>query len=318
MQHKRNFILALLFGTILVACHKQEHPGYDKKPSGLFVKSLKKGTDTIHAKAGERVTLQIWFRTEKDCVMIDTRKDHRALPVVVRPSGYPGDVFEAIGMLCKGDSTSFILDAKKYFASMKGVKAPPFIDSNSILYLDLKAEKIETKDVVEAEQRKQQEEQMKQQQEMQKMAEAAKDEEPKLLKKYIDDNKIKVKPTASGIYYIETQKGKGDNIKAGQLATVKYTGKFLDGQVFDSSERGGKPFEFHPGRHEVISGWDEAFLMMKKGGKATFVIPSSQAYGDGGGRMKPYATLVFDVELLDIRDAGPGPNMGPPQGQPGH
>ncbi|HEV7231390.1 MAG TPA: FKBP-type peptidyl-prolyl cis-trans isomerase [Bacteroidia bacterium] len=294
MRFTKSFLLAAFIGVACAACHKPEHPGYEKMASGLFYKSYKKGTDTVHARVGDRVSLQIFFRTEKDCVLIDTRKEHRSLPVTVRASGYPGDVFDALTMLHAGDSAGFVLDSKKYFGSMKGVKPPPFIDSNSVLYFDVKVESIQNREVIAAEQKKQQEEMMK-------MVEQAKNDEPKLLEEYIHSHKITAKPSKTGLYVIESQKGSGPAIKSGQTVSVKYTGKFLDGQVFDSSEKSGKPFDFRVGKQEVIPGWDEAMLNMKKGSKATLIIPSALAYGDGGGRMKPYATLLFDVEIVDVK-----------------
>jgi FKBP-type peptidyl-prolyl cis-trans isomerase FkpA len=296
MQIKRSILLAACIGTAFMACHKPEHPGYEKAASGLFYKVYKKGTDTAHAHQGDKLTLQVYFRTNKDCVLIDTRKDHRPLPVGLRPSTYPGDVFEALSMMKAGDSMGFIMDSKKYFSSMKGVSAPPFVDSTTTLLFDVKLESVESKAVLDAMRKKQMEE-------MQHMAEQAKADEPKLLAQYLDANKIKAKPGKTGLFIMETTKGSGPAIKNGQTVSVKYTGKFLDGQVFDSSERsGGKPFEFHVGKQEVIPGWDEAMLQLKKGSKASLIIPSALAYGDGGGRMKPFATLLFDVEIVDVKN----------------
>ena len=295
MRHTKTLLMAACIGTAFMACHKPEHPGYEKAPSGLFYKTYKKGTDTAHARIGDKLNLQIYFRTNKDCTLIDTRKEHRSLPVGLRSSGYPGDVFEALGMMRVGDSMGFIMDSRKYFGSMKGVNPPPFVDSTTTLYFDVKLESVENKEMLAAKQKQQQEQ-------MQRMAEEAKSQEPKLLADYLKTNSINAKPTKTGLYIIETEKGKGEAIKAGQTVSVKYTGKFLDGQVFDSSDRnGGKPFEFHVGKQEVIPGWDEAILQMKKGGKAKLIIPSSLAYGDGGGRMKPFATLLFDVEIVDVK-----------------
>jgi FKBP-type peptidyl-prolyl cis-trans isomerase FkpA len=214
----------------------------------------------------------------------------------MRKSVYPGDIFEAVCSMHTGDSTGFIIGAKDYFEKLERIKPPAFIDSTSVLYFSIKIDKLEAKETVEAEQQKRMEQQRKE-------MESAKTDEPVLMQKYLADNKIKAKPSPSGLVYVETLKGKGDNVKVGQLVTAKYTGKFLDGQIFDSSERSGKPFQFRVGKQEVIPGWDEGFQLMKKGGKATLIIPSSIAYGDGGGRMKPFATLVFDVEVVDVTNA---------------
>ncbi len=107
--------------------------------------------------------------------------------------------------------------------------------------------------------------------------------------------------TASGLKYVVTKQGNGVKPKAGTTVTVNYTGKFLDGKVFDSSIPRGQPFQFAVGAGQVIKGWDEAFLLMSKGEKCTLIIPPGLGYGPGGmGPIPPNATLVFDVELIDF------------------
>lgn len=127
-------------------------------------------------------------------------------------------------------------------------------------------------------------------------------QEAEALENYLDDNNITTEPETSGLYYIETTTGTGDFPQAGQEVSVHYTGKLINGTEFDSSI-GGQPFSFPLGMGYVIPGWDEGIALMKKGGKATLIIPSSLAYGASGagqGAIPPYSTLVFDVELVDI------------------
>src|SRR5262245_11715516 len=105
--------------------------------------------------------------------------------------------------------------------------------------------------------------------------------------------------------------GSGPEIKAGQSALVKYTGWLYDaaapenkGKKFDSTEdHGGEPFEFDVGAGMVIKGWDQGVAGMKVGGKRRLVIPPEMGYGSrgAGGVIPPGATLVFDVELVEIR-----------------
>ena len=120
------------------------------------------------------------------------------------------------------------------------------------------------------------------------------------LQKYIDDNNITTQPETSGLYYIETKAGTGAQAIAGKTVSVHYTGKLLNGTVFDSSA-GRNPIDFVLGVGQVIPGWDEGIALMKQGGKATLIIPSSLAYGSrGSGSIPPYSTLVFDVELVYV------------------
>jgi FKBP-type peptidyl-prolyl cis-trans isomerase FkpA/FKBP-type peptidyl-prolyl cis-trans isomerase FklB len=106
--------------------------------------------------------------------------------------------------------------------------------------------------------------------------------------------------TASGLVYTETAPGTGEQPKATDKVKVHYTGRLTDGTVFDSSVERGTPATFP--LNGVIKCWTEALQLMKVGGKAKIVCPSGIAYGDQGRMptIKPGATLVFDVELIEI------------------
>ena len=109
--------------------------------------------------------------------------------------------------------------------------------------------------------------------------------------------------TDSGLHYIVTNQGSGDATpNKGDSVTAHYKGTLLNGVKFDSSYDRGEPFVFQVGLGNVIKGWDEAFLAMKKGEKRTLIIPSKLGYGTrgAGGAIPPNATLVFDVELIDF------------------
>ncbi len=125
----------------------------------------------------------------------------------------------------------------------------------------------------------------------------------KLIQDYIAKNNIKATKTASGLYYTITQEGTGPQITSGQKVSMRYTGKLLDGKVFDSNMGNDKPvFTFPVGQHQVIAGWDEGVALLKKGTKATFYIISSLGYGarGAGAAIGPNAVLLFDVEVVDI------------------
>jgi len=112
-----------------------------------------------------------------------------------------------------------------------------------------------------------------------------------------------VPTTPSGLTYDDTQEGTGPSPKPGQTVVVHSTGRLTDGTTFDSSRDRGTPFSFTIGRGQVIKGWDEGVATMKVGGQRTLTIPPDLGYGarGAGGVIPPNATLVFDVELLDVR-----------------
>jgi len=107
--------------------------------------------------------------------------------------------------------------------------------------------------------------------------------------------------TSSGLMYIILKEGNGATPTSRALIEAHYTGRLLDGSKFDSSVDRGKPFLFLVGRGEVIKGWDEAFLSMKKGEKRILIIPPGLAYGDKGmGTIPANETLIFEVELINF------------------
>jgi peptidylprolyl isomerase len=115
--------------------------------------------------------------------------------------------------------------------------------------------------------------------------------------------------TPSGLQSIDTKIGAGASPQPGQICVMHYTGWLYQdgakGKKFDSSLDRGKPFEFTIGKQQVIQGWDEGVATMKVGGKRTLIIPPQLGYGArgaGGGVIPPNATLIFDVELLGVKN----------------
>ncbi|WP_347710783.1 FKBP-type peptidyl-prolyl cis-trans isomerase [Geotalea sp. SG265] len=110
--------------------------------------------------------------------------------------------------------------------------------------------------------------------------------------------------TRSGLIYQDLVVGKGASPVTGKKVRVHYTGWLKDGTKFDSSLDRGEPYSFVIGKGEVIKGWDEGVKSMKVGGKRRLIIPPQLAYGKkgAGGVVPPNATLIFEVELLDVMD----------------
>lgn len=108
--------------------------------------------------------------------------------------------------------------------------------------------------------------------------------------------------TESGLTYIVTKQGDGEQIKAGQKVIVNYTGLLTNGTLFDSSLARNEPFAFPVGAGMVIKGWDEGLQNLKVGDHATLIIPPEIGYGAGGagGVIPPNATLIFIIEVLGV------------------
>ncbi|WP_180058420.1 FKBP-type peptidyl-prolyl cis-trans isomerase [Acinetobacter sp. YH12227] len=141
------------------------------------------------------------------------------------------------------------------------------------------------------------------QQEMQKKQLQSNQQAQSSSDNFLNENKAKagVKTTASGLQYLTTKEGTGKQPQATSVVKVHYTGKLVDGTIFDSSVERGEPIEFP--LNQVIPGWTEGLQLMKEGGKATLYIPANLGYGAQGvpGTIPPNSTLIFDVELIEVK-----------------
>ena len=119
---------------------------------------------------------------------------------------------------------------------------------------------------------------------------------------FLEENKEKegVQTTASGLQYIVLKEGSGAKPEATTKVKVHYHGTTIDGEVFDSSVDRGTPSEF--GLNQVIPGWTEGVQLMSPGAKYKFFVPQALAYGarQSGAKIKPFSTLIFEVELLEV------------------
>jgi len=128
-------------------------------------------------------------------------------------------------------------------------------------------------------------------------------EELRKQKELLDSVAAGYDETPSGLRYKVLQNGDGKQATKGATVSVHYKGQLLDGTVFDSSYKRKQPIDFAIGVGQVIAGWDEGIQLLKVGDKARLVIPSHLGYGErgAGGVIPPDATLIFDVELMDVK-----------------
>ena len=128
------------------------------------------------------------------------------------------------------------------------------------------------------------------------------DVKDRILVEMWDLGDVKPVTTESGLKYIIVKEGEGKNAESGNVVTVHYSGYLEDGTKFDSSVEKDEPITFVLGNKQVIPGWDEGITYMKKGSKVRLIVPPSLGYGDMAvGKIPAKSTLIFDVELIDIK-----------------
>ena len=211
--------------------------------------------------------------------------------------------------LKKGDSIVFQSTAKTIF----GANVPPFLKEDEMVKVNLGAfEEMDEagiqayfEKVMAGEDSKRAE-----------RAVAQLEAEASTIEAYAKEKGLELQKTENGLYYVIEQEGSGDEVTPGTTMYVNYAGYLLDGTLFDTSYpeiakannvfnegREYSPLPVNVGMGQVIPGWDEGLLLLKKGSKAKFLIPSPLAYGESGaGAMIPAnSPLVFDVEVTDVQ-----------------
>jgi FKBP-type peptidyl-prolyl cis-trans isomerase len=277
-------LLAVVFGS----CNAQNK--FKKLSSGLEYKIIGKNEGRKPA-VGDFVEMHIISKLGDSTVFNSyTMNANAPVPYQVAKPAYNGDVAEGLVLMCEGDSAVFRVPADSI---TKMGQKPTWVKAGDFAEFRVKMVKVRTAD----EMRKEQD------------AAAAKQIgiDEGILKDYFLKNNITAQKTPGGVYYVITKPGTGANPANGQTVVANYTGKTMAGKVFDSNIdpqfQHVEPLKFPVGMGAVIKGWDEGFLALKKGDKATLFIPSSLAYGQNpppGAPFGPNEILIFDVELLDI------------------
>ncbi|MCU0450736.1 MAG: FKBP-type peptidyl-prolyl cis-trans isomerase [Bernardetiaceae bacterium] len=271
------------------------------KPSSGTEKTLKEGLRyVINEKKtqdttaiGMLMTVNLIVKAKikgKDTVLNDTYKAGEPIPVQV---GMPnmGAMGEVFSKLAKGDSATIF---QKVDSIPSNPMQPMPFDKGSELSYGFRVVNVQTEMQFKTEQEALQ---------TKRMAEA-KDKDDKAIQDYLAKNNIKAEKQTSGLYANITAPGTGAAPQPGDEVTVHYTGKLIDGTMFQSTV-GQEPMSYAAGVGRMIPGFDEGVMKLKEGGKAQLFIPSGLGYGPQGGPqgsgIPPFAVIIFDIELVKVK-----------------
>jgi FKBP-type peptidyl-prolyl cis-trans isomerase len=274
--------------TLFYSCKK--YGNLNVHESGLEYRIIKGDkTDGKKLQLGNLVMLNMSYETEKGLILFNSESsDRKYLRSVLAPTHSGGSFEDGLLLLSEGDSAVFKINAENFLIYTEGFKKLP----KDVKYDDNIIVKLRVIDVVD----KDEYEYL-----LSERYHSSEDTEMNILEKYLDNANIKVKPTESGLYYIETEKGNGRSVQENDLLHVHYTVKYIDGNLIETT-LGQEPLKYTYGTSQFIKGWDEGIGYMHEGGKATLIVPSRLAYGsEGNNKILPYSTLVFDIELIRIQ-----------------
>ena len=267
-------------------------PKKQKTANGLEYVRLMEGKGR-QSQAGDIIKGKLVLSTDKGDTIFSIDEP---MPIFQIDTTHPSFLTDGLLSLREGDSVTFYIPTDTLTKYMGELPA----DIDKYMLYSIKVDRLYTEEEMQAEQKAEED--------------AALAAEQAAIARYLEENAIKIEPEESGIYFNTTKKGSGKTIAQGQAVKVNYIGKLLNGKLFDTNiesvakennvynpQRPYEPMEVPAGVGQMIPGFDEALLKMKKGGKATVIIPFAQAYGsrDMGPDIPAYSTLVFDIEIVD-------------------
>lgn len=281
--------LITFFTIIAFSCkQKSEYPGYKKLENGNYYKLLKIGESETKCNYGDFVTADIIYKTIDDSIFFSGRRKFQ----IGKPK-YPGSIDECITLLGKEDSASFIISAFDFFTNSLGTSTPGFLKQSGKMKFETEIIDIQTIDQYNREKEA-----------FLKWTEDFGEYEKIILKQYLYNSRLSLKPTANGLYSLVLKKGNDRKVNVGDTIVVHYEGRFLNGKFFDSTKKRNEAFQFVYGQQwQVIKGMEEAIATMNEGERSLFIMPSEFAFGNSGsstGIIPPFTSLIFEVELISI------------------
>ena len=291
--------------VFFAACNRGAKPdkdGFYTAESGLMYKFIEKHEDARLVEMDDLLEGEMAIVFEGDTLFSNI--GHPDLITRVEDDWFQGGHNEAFLMMHEGEHAVFGISADSIAKFLEPTQMPQGYkpNQNMRIYYDVHLTHILSKEDIA----KREADYMA---EMNKKQEA----EAELIKQYLANNKITVKPTESGLYVVVKKAGTGKKAEHGSTVSVYYAGRLLNGKLFDTNiesvakaegRQGGhfQPFAFTLGQRSVIRGWEEGIVGLKKGAKATLIIPSNLAYGasGAGNDIPPYSPLVFDVEVVSV------------------
>ena len=291
MKRQLRMATAMVAGTMLLtACGSGDMKGYKQTADGLYYRFEVQNKDAQQVQEGDVLVGEMTLRLDTTVLLSNVGRTERLMPAI--PS-YDGVLHEGLLMMHVGDKVTFAIEADSMAKFMQPNQMPPMYEQGKGMkfYYEINLQDIVTKEEFAEEQAN-----------YQTQMEEVRQQEPELIANYVKENNIKAQPTADGLYIIVKKAGKGTKVAVGRQVAMHYTGRLLDGTVFDSSI-GKEPLSYVVGQMGLIRGWEEGVMGQPEGSQLQLIIPSAMGYGSqGAGQLiPPYSPLVFDIEIVSVK-----------------
>lgn len=285
-KHFYKLLIVLISILLIQSCTESKYPGYKLSDSGVYYNILEKSDDTTVARLTDYVTVIMNYRLEDSLLFESKNLDLELRFPMIEPM-FKGDLYDALGLMSPGDSMSFVIVADSFYLNtVNNIKIPEFVTSGEPMYYDLRLIRVQTN--------------QEYQQDLMKELDIKHKQEIANLLTYVRKNKIETAPLQSGLYFIDEIKGKGPKPDTGDICMVRLSVFDISGMQLYSNFN-SDPLNIEYGKQFDTRGFMQGLGLMRKGGKANFIVPSVIGVGSYGMQgVDGYTTLMYEVELVDI------------------
>ncbi|MBO4586966.1 MAG: FKBP-type peptidyl-prolyl cis-trans isomerase [Bacteroidales bacterium] len=290
--------------TMMVACNGGDKEGFKKTDNGLYYKFVKENPDGEQVHEGDVLVGELTIRFDTTVIFSNKGEVRR---IAQATPNYEIKIGEGLLMMHVGDEAVFAMDADSAAKYVDPQYMPPTYEpgKGQKLYYEINLQDIVTLAELEEERAN-----------FDSSMEQRKASEPDDIAAYVKSNNITAKPNADGLYVIVKKRGTGAKVATGKVVSMNYTGRLLDGTIFDSSvesdarageiynaNRKYEPMTYTVGKDKLIEGWEQGVMGQPEGTTLQLIIPSALAYGPRqmSAQILPYSTLVFDIEIVSVK-----------------
>jgi len=293
-----SFLIGSIFSLAGITPTLAQQKNAPKLPNGVReeVHTRNPNAKTVFLK--DFVTFHLVILTENDSIVRSTYFENKPIVKYMAEYSTPdkytyrerGVLYDILRMMRIGDSATYHISSDLLFNEKIFMRRPDFIRTGSEVKYIIKVLKVQTEDEVNKEKELANYNQLQ--------------ADNKLIGEYVSQNRLKPRKTSTGLWFVVDSAGTGKNPTPGDIVSVRFEGRFLDGTLFNSSDNYGGVLDFPVDENIAIPGFDQAVKILKEGGSGTFIVPSVLAYGKKGvsGLIPPDANLVFHIELLAIKE----------------
>lgn len=302
MKKQMKMAAMLVAGAMMMAACGGS--GFKTTDSGLMYKFEKQNKSAQQVQDGDVLVGEMTIKFDTTETFSNVGNAGRIMQAT---KTFDGDLYEGLLMMHIGDKATFAIEADTLAKFLQANQMPPYYQPGKgmKIYYEISLQDIVTKDEIMQEQANFMAEMQQRQQ-----------GEPEAIAAYVRDNNIKEKANNDGLYVIVKKKGTGAKVAAGKKVAINYTGRLLDGTMFDSSvesdakrgniytaDRTYEPLSYTVGQMGLIKGWEDGINGQPEGTILQLIIPSALGYGSrGAGEMiPPYSPLVFDIEIVSVK-----------------